>query len=72
MRARPPETNERVAEARSSSRSNNCGDFPGDEEIFASTAVRCIGQALGVIVAETRPQAQAAAAVVVVTYGPPS
>jgi xanthine dehydrogenase/oxidase len=52
--------------------SNNCGDFPGDEEIFASTTITHRGQTIGMIVADTRENAKAAAAKVVVTYGAPA
>ena len=50
---------------------NECGQFSGDEEVFASNEVGCVGQAIGMIVAETRFQAEQAATLVQVTYGPP-
>ena len=49
---------------------NECGAFPGDEEIFASKQVYCAGQAVGLIVADSLPHAQAAAKVVDVKYTP--
>ena len=48
--------------------SNNCGSFPGDEEVFASTKVTATGQALGMVLADTRAHAEAAAKAVQVTY----
>lgn len=45
--------------------SNNCGFFPGDEEIFASTQITATGQSLGFIVADTQAHANAAALAVV-------
>jgi xanthine dehydrogenase/oxidase len=47
---------------------NDCGDFPGDEEIFASVNITHMAQPIGIIVADTRPHAQAAARAVVVNY----
>jgi xanthine dehydrogenase/oxidase len=47
---------------------NECGAFPGDEEIFASTHVYCAGQAIGLVVADTLAHAQAAALRVKAVY----
>jgi xanthine dehydrogenase/oxidase len=47
---------------------NDCGSFPGDEEIFCSGSVTASGQALGLILADTRAHADAAAAAVVVNW----
>jgi len=44
--------------------SNNCGDFPGDEEIFASTTITHYGQPIGMILGDTHMHAVAAAKVV--------
>ena len=49
---------------------NDCGIFPGDQEIFASKQVYCAGQAVGLIVADTLAHAQAASKIVVVHYTP--
>ena len=49
---------------------NECGGFPGDEEIFASKQVYCAGQAVGLIVADRLDHAQAAAKKVVVNLTP--
>ena len=49
---------------------NECGGFPGDEEIFASKQVYCCGQAVGLVVADSLPHAQAAAKLVKVSYHP--
>lgn len=47
---------------------NECGMFPGDEEIFASTQVVTVGQTIGLIIAESSAVAIQAAKKVVVTY----
>ena len=47
---------------------NDCGSFPGDEEVFASTTISATGQAIGMILADTRQHAEAAAKLVKVTY----
>lgn len=45
--------------------------FPGDEETFATKNITTCGQSIGMILADTRSHAEAGAAAVVVTYGPP-
>jgi len=47
---------------------NDCGSFPGDEEVFASSKITATGQAIGMILADTRLHAEVAAKAVVVTY----
>lgn len=47
---------------------NDCGPFPGDEEIFCSTQVRAVGQSVGMILAETQAIADRAAELVDVAF----
>eukprot|EP00878_Enallax_costatus_P021296 GHUV01022542.1.p1 GENE.GHUV01022542.1~~GHUV01022542.1.p1 ORF type:complete len:619 (+),score=146.78 GHUV01022542.1:134-1858(+) len=47
---------------------NHIGPIMHDEEVFATTEVTCVGQVIGVIVAETEPQARRAAKAVKVEY----
>jgi len=64
----------RVVTARDVSRiggSNECGMFPGDEEIFASREVLCVGQRIGLVLADSELAAETAARLVRVEYGPP-
>ncbi|XP_078434820.1 xanthine dehydrogenase-like isoform X2 [Wolffia australiana] len=48
--------------------SNRIGPVVLDEELFASSAVTCVGQVIGVIVADTHENAKKAAQKVVVNY----
>jgi xanthine dehydrogenase/oxidase len=47
---------------------NDIGAVIHDEELFASEVVTCVGQPIGVVVAETEVEARAAARAVVVVY----
>eukprot|EP00462_Mataza_sp_D1_P006273 CAMPEP_0175123580 /NCGR_PEP_ID=MMETSP0087-20121206/2322_1 /TAXON_ID=136419 /ORGANISM="Unknown Unknown, Strain D1" /LENGTH=1330 /DNA_ID=CAMNT_0016405287 /DNA_START=389 /DNA_END=4381 /DNA_ORIENTATION=- len=47
---------------------NNIGQFPGDEELFASTDVYWVGQPVGMVLADSQATADAAAKDVVVNY----
>jgi xanthine dehydrogenase molybdopterin-binding subunit B len=47
---------------------NECGSFPGDEEVFAANEVKCVGQSIGLIVADTPQHAREAAKKVRVEY----
>lgn len=48
--------------------SNDLGAIVRDEEVFASSVVTCIGQPIGVVVADTEAAARAAARAVRVQY----
>lgn len=50
---------------------NDCGSFPGDEEVFATKDITTCGQSIGLILADTRAHAEAGAAAVVVKYTMP-
>lgn len=47
---------------------NECGSFPGDEEVFAANEVKCVGQSIGLIVADTPQHAREAAKKVRIEY----
>ncbi len=48
--------------------SNDLGAIVRDEEVFARDIVVCIGQPIGIVVADTEPHARAAARAVKVAY----
>jgi len=56
--------------ARGTGGHNDCGAFPGDEEVFASTQVYTCGQSVGVVLADSQERANAAAKAVVVNFAP--
>ena len=49
---------------------NDCGSFPGDEEVFATNTITTWGQSIGLILADTQYHANAAAKLVEVSYAP--
>lgn len=48
--------------------SHSAGAVIHDEEVFATKEVTCVGQVIGIVVADTEPRARAAAKLVAVEY----